>query len=652
MSRTYSLSDIPCRAEDKDEFGINPFAKGLERFITNTGTPITIALQGEWGSGKTSLMNYLQESLCNNNSRDSYHGVWINTWEYALMKDPATTLMQIITQMAAQTASNDSARRKDVLDKVKKFGVVALKTAVNAGLGGGSEELNALFDSPKSSIGKLRDELQESINTTLAESQKKGFVFFIDDLDRINPPTAVELLELLKNIFTLDKCVFVLAIDYDVVVKGLKPKFGELTDQNEREFRSFFDKIIQVPFSMPVSNYRIDSFLKESLSSIGWVTPTQRDTRLLMERITEAARLTVGHNPRSLKRLLNNLSLIKCINDAQDNKDKDFLQDNLSVYLSFALVSMQIAYPKVYNVLNKYPCFTTWNEDIAFQLSLKPLDDEMRQGLKTMSEFDEEWEQLLYRICASDYYLQHKALNISQLLNSMRITIKKHLNPQTKENEGEPYNETPEQIEENIRSAMRMSAITNLEANDSAPVNYHHSSFLKEVRDRLIVSLKKTLPQYSAFIEPNSTRVQENAPIRIMPKVELNLFTQPDKGKIRLDLQMVIFGHCKNTQYESVEQYIGQHQLSEQFKAINEDYEKTVRKFSQQRTECFESRSMMQGAYTYCHDHFMRLQFGILFPTTEEFMGEQVIADMTEMVCAMLTARQRMDEILGNHTTM
>ena len=646
MSRTYSLSDIPCRAEDKDEFGINPFAKGLERFITNTGTPITIALQGEWGSGKTSLMNYLQESLCNDSG--SYHGVWINTWEYALMKDPATTLMQIITQMAAQTASNDSNRRKDVLDKVKKFGVVALKTAVNAGLGGGGEELDSLFDSPKSSIGKLRDELQESINTTLAESGRKGFIFFIDDLDRINPPTAVELLELLKNIFTLDKCVFVLAIDYDVVVKGLKPKFGELTDQNEREFRSFFDKIIQVPFSMPVSNYRIDQFLKESLFNIGWINAVQRDTKPLMERITEAARLTVGHNPRSLKRLLNNLSLIKCINDAQGDKEKDFLQDNLEVYLSFALVSMQIAYPKVYNVLNKYPCFTTWNEDIAFQLSLKPLDDEMRQGLKTMPEFDEEWEQLLYRICASDYYLQHKALNISQLLNSMRTTIKKHLNPQTKENEGDPLNETPEQIEENIRSAMRMSAITNLEANDSAPVNYHHSSFLKEVRDRLIVSLKKALPQYSAFIAPNSVRVQENAPIRITPKVVLNLFTQPDKGKIRLELQMVIFGHCDDTQYKSVEQYIEQHQLIEQFRAINEDYEKTVRKFSQQRTECFESRSMMQGAYTYCRNHYIRLLFGILFPTTEEFMGQQVIADMNEMVCAMLTARQKMDEMLGN----
>ena len=650
MSRTYSLSDIPCRAEDKDEFGINPFAKGLERFITNTGTPITIALQGEWGSGKTSLMNYLQESLCNDSG--SYHGVWINTWEYALMKDPATTLMQIITQMAAQTASDDSNRRKDVLDKVKKFGVVALKTAVNAGLGGGGDELNALFDSPKSSIGKLRDELQQSINTTLAESHKKGFVFFIDDLDRINPPTAVELLELLKNIFTLDKCVFVLAIDYDVVVKGLKPKFGDLTDQNEREFRSFFDKIIQVPFSMPVSNYRIDSFLKESLFNIGWVTPTQRDTKLLMERITEAARLTVGHNPRSLKRLLNNLSLIKCINDAQDNKEKNFLQDNLSVYLSFALVSMQIAYPKVYNVLNKYPCFTTWNEDIAFQLSLKPLDDETRQGLKTMSEFDEEWEQLLYRICASDYYLQHKALNISQLLNSMRITIKKVLNPQTKENEGEPFNETPEQIEENIRSAMRMSAITNLEANDAAPVNYHTSSFLKEVRDRLIVSLKKALPQYDSFIAPNSARVQTNTPIKLTPKVELNLHTYSDKGKIRLNLEMKIFGNCECSRYKTVLQYIEERQQTAQFRVVEEEYEQVVRKYSQHRTDCYESHSLLEIPFSYYKDHYLMLRFGVLFPTTEDFMGEQVIADMTEMVCAMLTARQGMDEILGNHTTL
>ena len=56
-------------------------------------------------------------------------------------------------------------------------------------------------------------------------------------MNRIDPTVAVELLMLLKNIFTFKNCILVLAIDYDVVVKGLKPKLGELNDTNEREFQ-------------------------------------------------------------------------------------------------------------------------------------------------------------------------------------------------------------------------------------------------------------------------------------------------------------------------------------------------------------------------------------------------------------------------------
>ncbi|MDB4698379.1 KAP family NTPase, partial [Akkermansiaceae bacterium] len=64
-------------------------------------------------------------------------------------------------------------------------------------------------------------------------------------------------------------CVFVLAIDYDVVVKGLEGKFGKKTEENDREFRSFFDKIIQVPFSMPTGAYTIEDLMKDRLSVMG-----------------------------------------------------------------------------------------------------------------------------------------------------------------------------------------------------------------------------------------------------------------------------------------------------------------------------------------------------------------------------------------------
>ena len=43
--------------EENDKLGINDYAKALTNFIENTETPMTIGIQGEWGSGKTSLMN-------------------------------------------------------------------------------------------------------------------------------------------------------------------------------------------------------------------------------------------------------------------------------------------------------------------------------------------------------------------------------------------------------------------------------------------------------------------------------------------------------------------------------------------------------------------------------------------------------------------
>ena len=52
-------------------------------------------------------------------------------------------------------------------------------------------------------------------------------------------------------------------------MKGLEEKFGKKTDENEREFRSFFDKIIQVPFPMPTGAYNIENFLDKKLKELG-----------------------------------------------------------------------------------------------------------------------------------------------------------------------------------------------------------------------------------------------------------------------------------------------------------------------------------------------------------------------------------------------
>lgn len=64
-----SIIDVPRKHTQEDLFGIQVYQDALIQYIKLTDTPITIALQGEWGSGKTSLMNLLKFLLLNSPTR-------------------------------------------------------------------------------------------------------------------------------------------------------------------------------------------------------------------------------------------------------------------------------------------------------------------------------------------------------------------------------------------------------------------------------------------------------------------------------------------------------------------------------------------------------------------------------------------------------
>lgn len=145
---------------------------------------------------------------------------------------------------------------------------------------------------------------------------------------------------------------------------------------------------------MPVSSYKVNEFLKESLRNIEYISTSQASNEVLITKFSNIANLSVGSNPRSIKRLLNSLSLIKCINDAKDDDDLK-LESDTDLLLNFFLVSLQIAYPKIYNILVENNDFTAWNESIALNYNLKPLDENSQNKLNQMEEFDEEWEKIL-----------------------------------------------------------------------------------------------------------------------------------------------------------------------------------------------------------------------------------------------------------------
>ena len=451
-----SIIDVPRKPSQADLFGIQVYQDALIKYIRLTDTPITIALQGEWGSGKTSLMNQLRYNFCDEEGAP-YYAIWINTWQYSLMKTPQQSIISILEGIINQIGQLNPSRHKWEESKKKIGGVfkkmATIGTKVAAGVVGvEGDVVNDIFnsDNSESDIAQLKDEIARLIDDALAQdSTKQGFTFYIDDLDRIDPPVAVEILELLKNIFDLEKCVFILAIDYDVVIKGLKPKFGELTESNEREFRSFFDKIIQLPFSMPVASYNVDTFLVDALRKIEFFTDEELNDPQLAEDLSEIARLSVGSNPRSLKRLTNTLALISLINEVQTQQDVNARQTVLNKELNFTLVCMQIAYPYIYNQLTEEPDFKNWNDRIASRLKLRPLTEMEKESLDSVEEFDEDWEKVLFRMCQKETYLSTRTFSVSGLLNKIAEIVG---------NDAELGNI--------IASTLELSAVTNLKAFD------------------------------------------------------------------------------------------------------------------------------------------------------------------------------------------
>jgi len=617
-----SITDSPRNVieGEKDNFGIEPFENGLTKFINNSNTPITIALQGEWGSGKTSLMNSLKKNLSDiENSK--YHSIWLNTWEYALMKDASTTLIDIITKLIQEVSDKtglEKTQKDRLINGVRKIGLSALRIGGafhSIGNKVADEIENNINKDTEVTIGEIRDELEDIIEKYIndKENNKTGFIFFIDDLDRIDPPIAVQLLELLKNIFTLKKCVFVLAIDYDVVIKGLEPKFGKLSEKNEREFRSFFDKIIQVPFSMPVSNYNIDDFLKDSLVSTNYINETHLKNKELITKFSEISNLSVGKNPRALKRLMNSLSLISCINSAKGNdRESDPLNEELELLVNFALVSIQIAYPPVYRLLSLHSGYDKWDESVALQMNLEPLDKQSIDKLNSLPEFDEPWEQILFRLCENDHYLKKRALNISRLLNSLKITIE----------------EKEEEVEDIIGAVISLSSVTNLEAFDKPVADYHRGNFLKHLRMLLIPELKKNLPEITNFIKADSKNVRSNATIIFAEnnwQVNEELRSEPITGGVRLRIRSTRY-MCA-LMFNNLSECINNAGLEVEFTELEKEYESFEKRHSNIiPSKFYEPISKADNSYILYVDTYF------ILPTVGDFSLDENIKEISKII--------------------
>ena len=440
-----SITDKPISIKSEDLLNVEKYSTAISNFIIRSDTPITVGLQGEWGTGKTSLMSLLLEDFNSQNIACS----WVNTWEYSMFRGANETTPGVLRGMLEKLKTSCKERgiwtlKDEGEAKFKSAArflgglanqIVANQTGLNVKEAAEGLSNNKVNTAEIAEIKALITELiNELINDTKNPIQK--VVFFVDDLDRIPPGDAVEVLEALKNIFDIPNCVFILAIDYDVVVKGLESKFGPKTEENEREFRSFFDKIIQVPFSMPTGTYDIENFLVEKLKNLGIeILEEEKDL------YAKAVKFSIGYNPRSLKRYLNSFSLINYLREIEDDESEPKGDD----FMLFAILGIQISYPKIFRLLTQHPNFITWNKGFGNKFGVEW--DSIQEKIQKFGEselINEEWEQVAWGACQSDSYLKARAFSVLELLNLIRDKFK-------------------ENLEDEIQNAMNFASITSVD---------------------------------------------------------------------------------------------------------------------------------------------------------------------------------------------
>ena len=316
----------------QDSFNISKYINGLVNFIKSCNTPMTIAVQGDWGTGKTSIMTMIKNELKN---LKNLNLVWFNTWQFSQFnlgdKLPLTMLNKLVNEVSNNKESENF--------KYIKKAMVGVADAILGHISGGALEVSKFLDDEENlfeAIEKLKESFQKLVNEKAGNEGR--VIIFIDDLDRIEPERAVELLEVLKIFLDCEKCIFVLAIDYSVVTRGVKIKYGN--DFSEGKGKSFFDKIIQVPFKMPVGSYDISLYVKKCFEDIG--IEVEEET---LPQYINLIKHSIGNNPRSMKRLFNSFLLLSNISDSE------ILEDSLNRQILFALLCMQSSYELIYNYI-------------------------------------------------------------------------------------------------------------------------------------------------------------------------------------------------------------------------------------------------------------------------------------------------------------
>jgi KAP-like P-loop domain-containing protein len=267
---------------DVDQLGFRDVAARIARSVVDQATEdgLVIGIDGQWGSGKSSLLFLLSDELEKLPEVQRPTVLKFNPW---LVGDRDALLSSLFGDLAkaidrAQLSKGDATgvtntKIAETAALVRQFGarLTRIGEAVEfAGevsqfksvtwIGKGLRALNRSLsgDQDQRSLSDLKEKL-------INELRELGhrFVITIDDVDRLEPKEALEILRLVRSVADFPNIIYVLCYDREIVAHSVK-KAAQVKSGS-----AFLEKIVQLTVMVPRPEpLQLRSWLAEEIGKI------------------------------------------------------------------------------------------------------------------------------------------------------------------------------------------------------------------------------------------------------------------------------------------------------------------------------------------------------------------------------------------------
>lgn len=300
---TVTLSDTIIPIEE-DTLGYTVYADAIVDFLThpNAKPPFTLAITGAWGSGKSTLMKWIESKL---KSDHDFPTTWFSAWRHNQKEAIWAAFAQKVIEDSLTPFLNIKLRYMRFMDVLPARWVRLLTLfLISVGMWLFSSHQSAAISlsviiigampwfrpvlkfsksplSKLSSISKGPDysgklgfqaEFEKDFKrlVDLVGTKEKPLIIFIDDLDRAPAPLPVEVIEAMNILVGHHNCIFVIGLDLPMVAASIEAKYMPVIERLKNNpatashfsGRDFIEKLVQLTFAIPTpTKHQINEFV-------------------------------------------------------------------------------------------------------------------------------------------------------------------------------------------------------------------------------------------------------------------------------------------------------------------------------------------------------------------------------------------------------